>query len=149
MAMNLDKATVEELRTYARNELGINPPPGLTKDALRKVIQEAVSEALPDDDSVQTVSPAKPAEATSKVKRKRIMIHKTGDKTGADDVILGVNGRMYQIKRGMEVDVPASVVEVLKNAVEDRFEYHADPRLPGGGEMVKRQALAYPFSVIG
>lgn len=37
-----------------------------------------------------------------------------------DDVFVGVNGRTWQIKRGVEVMVPPSVAEVLKNAQEQR-----------------------------
>lgn len=149
MAFDLDTATVEEMRLFARNELGITPPAGLTKDALRKVLAEALSEGLPVDDSVPQIAPAKAKDAKGKLQRKRIMIHKTSDASGADDVLVGVNGRMFQIKRGVEVEVPMSVVEVLKNAVADKYEWRADPKLSNGGEMVKREALAYPFSVLG
>ena len=37
-----------------------------------------------------------------------------------DDVFVGVNGRTWQIKRGVEVMVPPAVAEVLKNAQEQR-----------------------------
>lgn len=33
-----------------------------------------------------------------------------------DDVFVGVNGRRYQIKRGVEVEVPLAVKEVLDNS---------------------------------
>lgn len=47
-----------------------------------------------------------------------------------DDVYVGVNGKTYLIKRGEEVEVPESVVEVLKNsedmlAVAMEFEEQA------------------------
>lgn len=35
-----------------------------------------------------------------------------------DDVYVAVNGKSYLIKRGEEVEVPESVVEVLKNSEE-------------------------------
>lgn len=34
-----------------------------------------------------------------------------------DDVFVGVNGRRYQIKRGVEVEVPLAVKEVLDNSM--------------------------------
>ncbi len=34
----------------------------------------------------------------------------------SDDVYVGVNGKTYLIKRGEEVEVPESVVEVLNNS---------------------------------
>lgn len=33
-----------------------------------------------------------------------------------DDVFVGVNGRTWQIKRGVEVEVPECVAEVLRNS---------------------------------
>lgn len=36
-------------------------------------------------------------------------------RTEKDDVYVAVNGKPYLIKRGCEVEVPASVAEVLKN----------------------------------
>jgi len=35
-----------------------------------------------------------------------------------DDVFVGINGMNYKIQRGIEVEVPASVAEVLKNSEE-------------------------------
>lgn len=35
-----------------------------------------------------------------------------------DDVFVGVNGKGYQIKRGMEIEVPEAVAEVLRNSAE-------------------------------
>ena len=35
-----------------------------------------------------------------------------------DDVFVSVNGRNFQIKRGVEVDVPVYVAEVLRNSEE-------------------------------
>lgn len=37
----------------------------------------------------------------------------TSDKQ--DDVTVGINGKYYKIRRGEDVEVPASVYEVLKN----------------------------------
>lgn len=35
---------------------------------------------------------------------------------GEDEVLVGVNGVMYRIRKGVEVEVPESVAEVLRNA---------------------------------
>lgn len=35
-----------------------------------------------------------------------------------DDVFVGLNGRTYLIKRGVEVDVPVGVAEVLQHSEE-------------------------------
>ena len=39
-----------------------------------------------------------------------------------DDVFVSVNGRNYQIQRGVEVQVPLAVAEVLENSArQDRY----------------------------
>lgn len=39
-------------------------------------------------------------------------------KGGADSVHVGVNGRFWQIKRGVPVDIPVAVYEVLQHQEE-------------------------------
>lgn len=35
-----------------------------------------------------------------------------------DDVVVGLNGRLYQIQRGIDVEVPAGVAEILNNSIK-------------------------------
>jgi len=49
--------------------------------------------------------------------KKTIIIEKQDNYEGQYDVTVGVNGYVYQIKRGVPVEVPPEVIEVLKNAV--------------------------------
>lgn len=50
----------------------------------------------------------------------KIRLFKDG-KAYVDDVFVGVNGMTYQIKRGVEVEVPECVAEVLRNSeAQDR-----------------------------
>ena len=35
-----------------------------------------------------------------------------------DDVIVGLNGRLYQIQRGIDVEDPAGVAEILNNSMK-------------------------------
>lgn len=54
----------------------------------------------------------------------RIRLPKTKDETG--DVFVAVNNRTFLIQRGVEVEVPACVAEVLRNserATEEGLEY--------------------------
>ena len=39
-------------------------------------------------------------------------------RTEKDDVYVALNGKSYQIKRGVEVEVPAGVVEILQHKEE-------------------------------
>ena len=49
---------------------------------------------------------------------KKVKIKLPLTRTEKDDVYVGVNGNTYQIKRGEEVEVPESVVEVLQHKEE-------------------------------
>jgi hypothetical protein len=57
-------------------------------------------------------------------------------------VFVSVNGHAYVIQRDVDVDVPESVVEVLRNASTTSYKMIDN-------EMVPRDMLAYPFSVVG
>lgn len=43
-----------------------------------------------------------------------------GDKT--KEVFVGVNGKGYKIKRGMNVEVPESVAEVIRNSEQQEYK---------------------------
>lgn len=49
------------------------------------------------------------------------------DSTYKDDLFVSVNGRNFQIQRGVEVEVPACVAEVIRNS--DRQKQLAEQRL--------------------
>lgn len=50
-------------------------------------------------------------------KEKMVTIHLFRDtERYKDDVIVGLNGKMYQIKRGMDVEVPEAVAEIIENS---------------------------------
>ena len=48
--------------------------------------------------------------------RVRIKLFKD-NKDYKDDLICGINGKVYQIQRGVEVEVPKSVAEVIEHSV--------------------------------
>jgi len=143
--IDLKEANIADLRAYARDELGLQIPKNMTKDSIVEAIRESDPSFNPE--------PVDPSEdlpqQVQKKNRLTIMIHKTGEKSGDRDVPVGVNGKVFLIKRGIEVEVPRSVVEVLKNAKETRWEWVPSNNHPQGGELVSREALSYPFSVVG
>lgn len=67
--------------------------------------------------------------------RVRVIINE-GDASDAKDVTIGVNGRVIQIQRGVEVSIPKPYLEVLQNAkvaklvqvAEGRHELRHKPR---------------------
>ena len=74
-------------------------------------------------------------------KKVRLTIHKDSSPTAVDPVFIGHNFVGYSIKRGEEVVVPAELVEVLKSAVEMRYEQKGD-------QMIAREVPSYAFSVM-
>ena len=61
-------------------------------------------------------------------KEKTVKIRLPLSRTEKDDVPVGVNGKTYLIKRGVDVEVPESVAEVLQHREEmlaQAMEYEA------------------------
>lgn len=58
------------------------------------------------------------AVATKPAKEKTVTINIPLTRHEKDDVFVGVNGKNYLIKRGVDVEVPASVAEVLRHKEE-------------------------------
>lgn len=57
-----------------------------------------------------------PSKAEANEKKVKIKIPLT--RTEKEDVFVGLNGRTFQIKRGVEVEVPEGVAEILRNREE-------------------------------
>ena len=72
-----------------------------------------MAEKKPTEDTVEK----KPAEELV-----RFRIPRGRDEIDRQDVFVAVNGKSYLIKRGVEVEMPKAVVEVLENA-ERQNEY--------------------------
>lgn len=70
----------------------------------------------------------------------RINIVLSEDDKDTQPVQVGVNGRMYVIKRGVRVSVPKAVVEVLQHAVKTVY--------PSGDLNSPREVLQYPFQIV-
>lgn len=49
---------------------------------------------------------------------KKVKIKLPLSRTEKDDVFVGLNGKNYLIKRGVEVEVPAGVAEILQHREE-------------------------------
>lgn len=53
----------------------------------------------------------------------KVMVRLPKGATGeGNSVIASVNGRVFQIKRGVDVEVPAPIAEVLRNSMEAQDE---------------------------
>lgn len=63
---------------------------------------------------------------------------------GKQAVPVGVNGKVYLIKRGEDVEVPAEVIEVLKNAKRVVFDKDEN-----GQPINPTYVPTHPFSIVG
>jgi len=61
---------------------------------------------------------------------------------------VGVNGKAYQIQRGVPVPVPEEVVEVLRNATETYLVEAPHPDIPGKTTYVPRYRCAIPWRIV-
>ena len=77
--------------------------------------------------------------------RTRVIIHEQDGLDGHDDVVIGVNGNVAQIKREHEVELTDEQIHVLDNAVYRRFE----PIKEKPGEYVERTVKRFNFSKLG
>lgn len=105
---------------------------GMTDDELIGFLTE--QGALIEDDNAD--------QHPSKEKRVKLMIFEQEGPEGKQDVPVSVNGYAYQIKRGIEVEVPESVIHVLENAVMTLSEPGEKP-----GTFVERNVRRFSFQV--
>lgn len=108
-----------------------------------------------DDESSVATAPAPKASSgkrTPKVdgfdialsgKKKTITIHTSEAEGGHEAVPIGLNGYMYQVPRGVPVEVPEELVKILENAKTST--YH--PAGNGSTELIERVHNRFAFSV--
>lgn len=78
----------------------------------------------------------------SYVDTKRVRVTIMATENDKEDVKLGLNGHMLQIKRGVPVDIPHHYVEVLRNSTVDTFT-----KDPETGVVSRVQIQRYPYTV--
>lgn len=74
--------------------------------------------------------------------RRILTIHASGEAGGNNFVFIGLNGVGYQVPRGRPFNVPAELVENLKNA-----EYRFYERNDQTGEQIVRDAPRFAYTV--
>ena len=76
----------------------------------------------------------------------KVKINIPATESEKDDVVVQINGYAFQIKRGVDVEVPEAVVQVLENA--KILSYSQVSRTDGEGkELVGIETQRIPFSV--
>lgn len=76
--------------------------------------------------------------------RVKLTVQEDGTPGAEREIFVGVNGVGYRIKRGVEVEVPAEVVGVLRDAV--KTVYSTERSENGSSTMIARDVPVYPFS---
>lgn len=135
---NLATADKHQLKFYAKNELGLSLSMSMTETTMRERIQKHCSDKDID-------GPVAKVEAKGSKKQKYVTINiaKQDKKGGAEPAFVGVQGVGYTIPRGINVSVPSSVVEVLKNAVQEIVTQDEET-----GEIHKEPVMTYPFQLM-
>lgn len=80
----------------------------------------------------------------------RIVIHKDPTPGHANSPVqVGLNGRIFHVPRGKEVDIPYPYIGVLKDAVNTIISQSKEPTSSNpAGEMKEEAMLTYPFQVV-
>lgn len=152
--MDLNQMEAEDLRRYARDDLGLNFPGNTKIETMRDRIAEflenqgrptvSVAGKPPAGSKVENVTPLKNLPRSETV---IIRIHEGATKAENRPVPVGVNGKVTLIKRGVAVRVPKYVAEALENAKELRIHQEEDENT---GKMMTRRVnvQAYPFTYL-
>jgi hypothetical protein len=133
---NLATADKHQLKFYGKS-LGLDLSLSMSETTMREKLEKHIA--------ANDLEAPKSEVANMKAGGKRftILIPKAVGPVGNEPVFVGVQGVGYTIPRACNVDVPESVVEVLKNAVQDIVTQDED------GVMHHDYVPAYPFTVIG
>lgn len=75
-----------------------------------------------------------------------IPIIDSDDGVGARDVLVGVNGRAWQLKRGYDLSVPWRVVAALQNAISNIVRHSQEEGHEG--EVIERKASRFAFHFV-
>lgn len=84
-------------------------------------VKADVNDVKSNDKEPVTASVSDPVTPSSTDVKVKIKLFKDNDKY-KDDVVVGVNGKLYQIKRGVEVEVPLCVAEIINNSIRQDEE---------------------------
>lgn len=164
--VTLEESTPAQRREYARSFLNLPVEDADTNNEISAKIAAAqpgntnifVQDADTPADVVATETAQvalSPEEVTGKITGTlgkgdpRAVIHipaiETEDGSGTRDVFVGVNGRAWQLMRGVDLPVPWRVVEALQNAEADIVRHRSDEGHEGEVQVKKAKRMAFHF----
>lgn len=134
--MNLSTAKKIELVKFAtENNL-------MSEDEANEMGKEALAAFIRDSDVESSAQPDVVAESGD-APRVKLTIHEQEGIGGRDRVNVGINGKVYSIKRGIPVMVPPEVIANLNDAVITSF----DPIPEKPGEYEERTYRRFNYQV--
>lgn len=145
--IDVNTAKYNDLLHFAKETLALDVPKNIDKPALKELVAQhlgtkvAAEGAAPAAESAVVAKNLRSQRAEPKV-RIRIFEHPDHPKR----IPVCVNGVRYTIKQGVYVDVPESVVEVLRNARMTKIVQHDDER--GRPVNTTREGLQFPFEIV-
>lgn len=91
-----------------------------------------------------TVGPSCDESNASTKARWRVVVARAADPREGSEIKVGVNGRIYQVQRGVAVDLPPEAVLALADAVMSTAIRNADDQIVGWHD-----APRLPFQILG
>mgnify|MGYP000265330221 CR=1 FL=1 len=139
---DVDQLSGEELREQAV-ALGIQFADNAQDKTIRKKIMDSLGivdeDLAPSQSKLENSAPERPFS-------KQVTIIISRDKDDKQPVAVGVNGRVFRMKRGVEVTVPVEVLSVLDDAIQVTMELVEDEH--GIEQMVASEVPAYNYRVV-
>lgn len=145
MKIAISEATATQLASFATINLGLDVNHRMGIDKIRAIMAQAGFSGSEIDVEEPAPSPAVATVDANGKKRKmfRILIPKQNEPGGTEPVVVGVNGKVARIQRGVEVDVPEEYVHALQNA--NKVVYDKGPN----GEPINPTLVpTHPFSIL-
>jgi hypothetical protein len=142
----MSNATKEEMKQYARDELGISLPLTMNETTMRQKISDRMQQmgiVAPTSADVQGAK----GDATKAGKRTgyvTIVVAKSQDKGGGQPAFVGVNAKGYTIPRGVPIAVPNFVELALRYAIQTIYEYDEETL-----QLTSRDVPTYSYNVVG
>lgn len=141
---NLATADKAALKTFAINELNLNLPLTMNEDTMKQKIVDRCGELNMDPPKARIELPkhaGKHKYVTVNVSKQPV---KGDGGFGSSPVFVGFQAKGYMIPRGINIDIPEPLVEVLQNAIQDIVTQDDET-----GEILHDDLMTHPFQIIG
>lgn len=139
MSQQFENMNNKELLAYIEQTHGVQLPAKTVRAEILEKLKELEGDATP------TAPGAAAPEGKEGKTPKRVSLTIHEDSDPRPYVVVGFNGRNYQINKGAAVTVPFGVFEILNNAIET--VYTTVKGEDGRNKLVSRNKHRHPFSV--